>query len=156
MARRRRAEKRPALPDIRYNSLEVYRFINKTMRRGKKTIAQRIVYNAMELIGQETKRTPLEVFNQALENTKPLLTVKPRRVGGTTYQVPVEVPPERSEALAMQWILRAARSKKSTPMTKGLAQELIDASHGEGAAAKRKEELHRMAESNRAFAHYRW
>ena len=156
MARRRRALKRPAPPDPRYNSPEVYRFINKTMKRGQKTVAQRIVYDAMELVGRETKRTPLEVFIKALENTKPLLAVKPRRVGGATYQVPVEVRPDRSETLAMRWILHAARARKSMPMTRRLALELIDAAHGDGAAAKRKEDLHRMAEANRAFVHYRW
>jgi len=156
MARRRRAQKRPAFPDSRYNSTEVYRFINKTMRRGKKTVAERIVYGALDLVGKETKRPPKEVFDQALENTKPLLQVKPRRVGGATYQVPIEVGLERSEALAMRWILNAARARKSMPMARRLALELIDAAHGDGAAAKRKEDLHRMAEANRAFVHYRW
>ena len=126
------------------------------MKRGKKTVAQRIVYTALQAVGSETKREPLEVFNQALENCRPLLEVKPRRVGGATYQVPIEVRPDRSEALAMRWLLGAARSRKNGTMVRQLTLELIDAARGDGVAVKRKEDMHRMAEANRAFAHYRW
>ena len=143
-------------PDTVYNSVELSRFINMVMKRGKKTLAQRIVYSALELVGQETKREPIEVFSQALGNSKPLLEVKPRRVGGATYQVPIEVRNERSEALSMRWLLVAARARKNLPMTRRLALELMDAARGEGTAVRRKEEMHRMAEANRAFVHYRW
>ena len=156
MSRRRRAERRSAVPDPRYNSAELSRFVNKVMKRGKKTVAQRIVYTALDTVGNETKREPIEVFNQALGNCRPLLEVKPRRVGGATYQVPIEVRPERSEALAMRWLLRAARSRKSMTMVRRLALELMDAARGEGVAVKRREDMHRMAEANRAFVHYRW
>ncbi len=142
--------------DARFSNVELARFINCVMKDGKKTVAQRLVYNALELVGQETKREPIEVFVQALENSKPLLEVKPRRVGGATYQVPVEVRPERSEALAMRWLITSARARGSTSMSKKLAQELMDAARSEGAAVKRKEDLHRMADANRAFVHYRW
>jgi small subunit ribosomal protein S7 len=156
MPRRRRAERRRIPPDIRYGSEQVARFINKVLMRGKKTLAQRIVYGAFELIRQETKKEPLEVFSQAVKNATPLLEVKPRRVGGATYQVPVEVRPERGESLAMRWLIQAARNRKGMPMVRKLALELMDAARGEGAAVKRREDLHRMAEANRAFVHYRW
>ena len=156
MSRRRRAERRPCPPDPRYNSVELSRFINRVMTRGKKTLAQRIVYGALETVGQETRREPLEVFNKALENTRPLLEVKSRRVGGATYQVPIEVPPNRSEALAMRWLITAARARRNMPMRRRLAIELMEAARAEGTAVKRKEDLHRMAEANRAFVHYRW
>lgn len=142
--------------DARFSNVELARFINCVMKDGKKTVAQRLVYNALELVGQETKREPIEVFVQALENSKPLLEVKPRRVGGATYQVPVEVRPERSEALAMRWLITSARARGSTSMSRKLAQELMDAARSEGAAVKRKEDLHRVADANRAFVHYRW
>jgi len=156
MSRRRRAERRNVPPDSRYNSAELARFINKIMKCGKKTVAQRLTYSALDIVGQETKREPLEVFNQALKNTIPLLEVKPRRVGGATYQVPVELRPVRGEALGMRWLIRSARARKGMPMLRRLALELMDASKNEGAAVKRKEETHRMAEANRAFVHYRW
>ena len=143
-------------PDPKYNSIELARFINKVMKWGKKTTAQRVVYGAFDLVRDSAKREPLEVFSQALKNATPLLEVKPRRVGGATYQVPSELRPNRSEALAIRWIIRAARARTGIPMVRKLALELVDASRGDGAAVKRKEELHRMAESNRAFVHYGW
>jgi small subunit ribosomal protein S7 len=156
MSRRRRSEKRRVQADPRYNSVELSRFINKIMMRGKKTVAQRIVYGALDLVEENTKREPLEVFNQAMKNATPLLEVKPRRVGGATYQVPTELRANRSEALAIRWIIRSARARQGMPMVRKLAAELLDASRGEGAAVRRREELHRMAEANRAFVHYRW
>ncbi|MBM3925330.1 MAG: 30S ribosomal protein S7 [SAR202 cluster bacterium] len=156
MSRRRRAERRPTPPDPRYNSVEVSRLVNRLMRRGKKSVAQRIVYQAMDIMQQETKRDALEVLKQAMENARPLLEVKPRRVGGATYQVPVEVRPERSEALAMRWLLTSAQGRKGQPMNKRLAVELIEAARGEGTAVKKREDIHKMAEANRAFVHYRW
>jgi small subunit ribosomal protein S7 len=156
MSRRRRAERRYVPPDPKYNSTELARFINKIMKWGKKTTAQRVVYGAFEQVRDSAKREPLEVFSQALKNATPLVEVKPRRVGGATYQVPSELRPNRSEALAIRWIIRAARARTGIPMIRKLALELMDASRGEGAAVRRKEELHRMAESNRAFVHYKW
>ena len=156
MARRRRAIRRVIQPDPRYNSVTLSRFIDKIMQRGKKTVAQRVVYQAFDILGQESKRDPLEVFEQALKNTTPVLEVKPRRVGGATYQVPLEVRPERRQTLAMRWLVSAARARTGRPMRERLAQELMDASRGQGVAIKRREDLHRMAEANRAFVHYRW
>ena len=126
------------------------------MTKGKKTLAQRIVYSALDSVSHETKHEPMEIFNKALENSRPLLEVKPRRVGGATYQVPIEVNPNRSEALAMRWLINAARARRNMPMTRRLALELMDAARSEGTAVKRKEDLHRMADANRAFVHYRW
>ena len=143
-------------PDTKYNSVELARFINKVMKWGKKTVAQRIVYGALEAVEQDAKRDPMAVFQQALKNATPLLEVKPRRVGGATYQVPTDLRPVRSEALAIRWIIRGARARKGMPMSRRLALELMDAFRGEGAAVRRREELHRMAEANRAFVHYRW
>ena len=156
MSRRRRAERRVVPPDARFNSVELARFINKIMKWGKKSVAQHIVYGALEMVETDTKREPLEVFTQALKNTTPLVEVKPRRVGGATYQIPTELRSNRSEALAIRWIIRSARARKGMPMTRKLALELMDASRGEGNAVRRREELHRMAEANRAFVHYRW
>jgi small subunit ribosomal protein S7 len=126
------------------------------MKWGKKTTAQRIMYGALDAVQQDTRREPLEVFLQALKNAAPLVQVKPRRVGGATYQIPTELSANRSEALAMRWLIRAARGRQNMPMMRKLALELMDASRGEGAAVKRREELHRMADANRAFVHYRW
>ena len=156
MSRRRRAERRDVPPDSRYDSVELARFINKVMKWGKKTVAQRIVYDAFDIVQQDTKRDPLEVFTQAMKNVTPLLEVKPRRVGGATYQVPTELRVNRSEALAMRWVIRGAKARQGISMARRLAQELLDASRGEGAAIRRREELHRMAEANRAFVHYKW
>ena len=155
MSRRRRAEKRIIAPDPRYNDTELARFINRLMIKGKKTIAQRITYSAFEIIQEESSREPLEVFQQALRNATPAVEVRPTRIGGSTIQVPTELRPVRSEALAMRWLIRGARSRNGMPMRRGLAQELMDASRGEGTAVRRREELHRMAEANRAFVHYR-
>ncbi len=142
-------------PDPMYNNLELAKFINNVMQRGKKTTAQRICYNAFDIIKEQSNREPLEVFQLALKNATPMVEVKPKRVGGATYQVPTELRPSRSEALAIRWLIRGARSRKGMPMRRGLAQELMEASRGEGTAVRRKEELHRMAEANRAFVHYR-
>lgn len=155
MSRRRRAEIRSITPDTRYNNVELARFINKIMKNGKKATAQRIVYNAFDIIQEDSRREPLEVFQQAMKNATPLVEVRPRRVGGATYQVPTELRAKRSQALAMQWLIRGAQARKGMPMRRGLALELTEASRGEGAAVRRKEELHRMAEANRAFVHYR-
>jgi small subunit ribosomal protein S7 len=138
-----------------YNNVELAKFINNVMQRGKKTTAQRICYSAFEIIKEQSNREPLEVFQLALKNATPMVEVKPKRVGGATYQVPTELRPIRSEALAIRWLIRGARGRKGMPMRRGLAQELMEASRGEGTAVRRKEELHRMAEANRAFVHYR-
>ena len=156
MARRRRAAKREITPDPKYNSVYLASFINRVMTRGKKTTAQRIVYEALDIVEKEGSRDSMETFNQAMRNATPLLEVKPRRVGGATYQVPIEVRSTRQMALAMRWILRASRARTGRPMAERLAQELLEASRGQGAAVRRREELHRMAEANRAFVHYRW
>ena len=156
MARRRRATPREILPDSRYNSVYLASFINRVMTRGKKSTAQRVVYDALDLIANENSRDALETFNQALRNATPQLEVKPRRVGGATYQVPVEVRSKRQMALAMRWLLAASRARTGRPMAERLAMELQEASRGQGAAVRRREETHRMAEANRAFVHYRW
>jgi small subunit ribosomal protein S7 len=156
MARRRRPEKRNIDPDPKYNSLQLARFINRLMTRGKKTVAQRIVYDAFEILEKDGSSDPLDTFNQAIRNATPLLEVKPRRVGGATYQVPIEVRSTRQLALSMRWILRASRARTGRPMSERLALELQEASRGQGAAVRRREDLHRMAEANRAFVHYRW
>jgi len=155
MSRRRRAVVRVIPPDPLYNNVELAKFINNVMQRGKKTTAQRICYSAFEIIKEQSNREPLEVFQLALKNATPMVEVKPKRVGGATYQVPTELRPVRSEALAIRWLIRGARGRKGMPMRRGLAQELMEASRGEGTAVRRKEELHRMAEANRAFVHYR-
>ena len=156
MARRRRAERRVLPPDPRFNSVELTVFINHIMQRGKKTVAQRIVYQALNQVEQETHRDPVEVFSLAMRNVTPSVEVKARRVGGATYQVPVEVPSSRRTSLAMRWLINAARARTGHPMRDRLAQELLEASRGQGAAVRRREELHRTAEANRAFVHYRW
>ena len=156
MARRRRAERRRINPDPKYGSVDLARFINKIMLNGKQTVAQRIVYGALDDVERVAHRSGLEVFEQALRNATPLLEVRSRRVGGATYQVPTEVRPERRLALAMRWLITSARARGGRPMTERLSQELLEALRGQGAAVKRKEDLHRMAEANRAFVHYRW
>jgi small subunit ribosomal protein S7 len=156
MSRRARAIKREVIPDIRYNSPIVSMFVNRMMRGGKKSTAQRVMYGAFELIEQRAKRPPLEVFEQAMRNATPQIEVKPRRVGGATYQVPVEVPNDRRNTLAMRWILGAARTRGGKSMAEKLASELMDAAAGNGSAIKKREETHKMAEANRAFAHFRW
>ncbi len=143
-------------PDPVYNNVIVAKFINQVMRRGKKTIARKIVYGTFDIIKTKTKKEPLEVFDLAFKNASPLLEVKPKRVGGATYQVPREVKGERRLTLAMRWIIQAAKSKKGKPMKEKLAEELIAAANNTGAAVKKKENTHRMAEANRAFAHFAW
>ena len=155
MSRRRRAEPRVIAPDNRYSSIELARFINRLMLSGKKTTAQRVVYTALDLIREESHRDPMEVFELALKNATPLVEVKARRIGGATYQVPTDLRTNRSEALAMRWIIRGARGRNGMPMRRGLANELMEASRGEGSAVRRREELHRMAEANRAFVNFR-
>jgi small subunit ribosomal protein S7 len=154
--RRTKPEKRKISGDAKFNSQLVQGFINRLMKKGKKSVAARILYDSFELIESRAKRDALEVFEQAIKNTSPVLEVKPRRVGGATYQVPVEVTPERRLALSMRWILAAARGRPGKSMAEKLASEIMDASNNAGAAIKRREETHRMAEANRAFAHYRW
>jgi small subunit ribosomal protein S7 len=156
MARRRRADKRKTIPDPRYGSPELSRFINGVMLNGKKTTAQRIVYDALAKVEDQARRPGMDVFAQAVRNATPELEVRSRRVGGTTYQVPREVRQERQIALSMRWLVISARARKGRPMADRLAQELLDASRGQGEAVKRKEDQHRMAEANRAFVHYRW
>lgn len=151
---RRAYKKHIIAPDRVYNDVVISQFINKVMQDGKKTTAQRIVYGAFDIMREKTKKEPLEVFRLAIENASPLLEVKPKRIGGATYQVPMEVRGERKLALAFRWILMGARSKKGKPMAERLAQELIDASNNEGLALKKKADTHRMAEANKAFAHF--
>ena len=156
MARRRRAEKREIRPDPKFGSVELAKFINRVMLNGKQTVAQRIVYSAIDKAEEEAHRPGLEVFKQAVNNVTPDLEVRSRRVGGATYQVPREVRFERQLALAMRWIITSARARSGRPMAERLAQEILEASRGQGTAVKRREDLHRMAEANRAFVHYRW
>ena len=156
MPRRSRPEKREVLPDARYNSRTVAMFINKIMQRGKKSTAERIMYDALTRMEQQTNRNPLDIFDQAIRNATPSMEVKPRRVGGATYQVPVEIRADRRMALAIRWLLRSARSRGGRSMAEKLAAELMDAASGQGATIKRREDTHRMAEANRAFVHYRW
>jgi len=146
----------PILPDPVYNNLVVAKFINQIMRKGKKTIARKIVYSAFDIIKEKTKKDPIEVFENALRNTSPMLEVKSKRVGGATYQVPIEVKGERKMTLSMRWIITGAKSKKGKPMREKLAVELMDAANNTGWAIKKKTDTHRMAEANRAFAHFAW
>lgn len=156
MSRRTRAARRPVLPDARYNSVLAQAFINRMMRGGKKSVAARVLYDSFKLIEARAKRSPMDVFEDAIKNVRPVIEVKPRRVGGATYQVPVEVPEDRSLALAMRWLLGAARSRAGKSMAEKLAGELMDAAQNQGSAIKRREDTHKMAEANRAFAHFRW
>jgi len=156
MPRRREVQKRKVLPDPKFGDRLVAKFVNGIMLRGKKSTAEAIIYGALDVIESRYKEDPLEVFKRALENVKPRLEVKSRRVGGATYQVPVEVRPDRRISLGMRWILGASRSRSEKSMRERLAAELIDASQGRGSAVKKKEDTHKMAEANRAFAHYRW
>lgn len=156
MPRRNRPLKREIQPDIRYSSVIVARLINKIMRRGKKGLATRIVYEAMDMIEARATGSPLEVFEQAVENAMPVLEVRSRRVGGATYQVPMEVPSYRRLSLGLRWLVESARQRPGRSMAQKLAAELMDAAQGEGATIRRRETMHRMAEANRAFAHFRW
>jgi small subunit ribosomal protein S7 len=156
MPRRARPIKREIPPDPKYHNVIVAKLINKVMKNGKKRTAEKIVYGAMELLEQQASKDPVTALEQAVKNATPLLEVKPRRVGGATYQVPVEVRPDRGLFLALTWLLKSARARKGRSMTEKLAAELLDALRGEGATIKRREDTHKMAEANRAFAHYRW
>lgn len=156
MPRRRVAEKRDILPDPKYNSKLVSKFINVMLEDGKKSVAERIFYGAFDIIKEKTGQDPLKVFKTALDNVKPVIEVKPRRVGGATYQVPVEIRPHRRTALALRWIIKYARERNEKTMKERLAGELLDAFNNTGSSIKKKEDTHKMAEANKAFAHYRW
>ena len=156
MSRRRRAEKREILPDAKFSDIVLTKFMNVLMYDGKKSIAEHIVYGAFDRIQQRVKSDPIRIFHEALDNVKPEVEVRSRRVGGATYQVPVEVRLDRSQALAIRWLISAARARSENTMTDRLAGELMDASNNRGAAVKKREDTHRMAEANKAFSHYRW
>ena len=156
MGRHKKSIERPLMPDVKYNSKVVSKLVCRMMLDGKKETCMKIVYEAMDNLKAKTDKDPLEVFNKAIENVTPMVEVKSRRVGGATYQVPTEVNPERAQALAVRWILNNSRSRKGMPMVERLAREFSDACKGEGGAVKKRDETHRMAEANRAFAHYRW
>ncbi|CAH1669096.1 MAG: 30S ribosomal protein S7 [Chelatococcus sp.] len=156
MSRRHSAEKREIIPDPKFGDIVVTKFMNSIMRDGKKSAAEAIVYGAFDIIEQKLKSEPLGVFKQALENVAPAIEVRSRRVGGATYQVPVEVRTDRRQALAIRWLIQAARSRNDKTMVERLSSELMDASSNRGSAVKKREDTHRMAESNRAFSHYRW
>ena len=156
MPRRRVIAKRVVNPDPKYHSQLVSRFINVVMKRGKKSLAEKLLYKALDIVEEKTKKDPLEVFTQAVNNVKPSLEVKSRRVGGSTYQVPVEVKTDRKSALSIRWIIASARKRSERGFHNRLAGELMDASNNTGAAVKKKEETHKMAEANKAFAHYKW
>ena len=156
MARRIKPQRRTVKPDSRYGSKQVSMFVNRMMKDGKKSVATRIMYNAFDIMAEKGDVDAIELFSKALKNVSPSVEVKPRRVGGATYQVPIEVAPSRREALAMRWLLTAARSRNGKSMSEKLAGELMDAANNSGGAMKRREEVHRMAESNRAFSHYRF
>jgi len=155
MPRRNRPDRRIIKPDVKYNSVQVQRFINYVMKNGKKSVATRLVYGAIDLVEERMKRQGLEVFEDAIKKVAPIMEVRPRRVGGATYQVPMEVPHHRQFALATRWILASARSRSGQNFAEKLAAELMDAANETGAAIKKREEAHRMAEANRAFSHYR-
>ena len=156
MSRRHAAEKRSVLPDAKYGDLVLTKFMNNLMLDGKKSVAERIVYGALERVEAKVKRAPVEMFHEALENIKPSVEVRSRRVGGATYQVPVEVRPSRRNALAMRWLVDSSRKRSEKSMAARLAGELMDAADGRGSAVKKREDTHRMADANRAFAHYRY
>jgi len=156
MSRRHRAEKREILPDAKYGDKILTKFMNNLMLDGKKSVAERIVYGALTMVEEKLKREPIEAFHEALENIKPSLEVRSRRVGGATYQVPVEVRPIRQEALAIRWLINASRSRNENTMEERLAGELLDAVNTRGSAVKKREDTHKMADANKAFSHYRW
>jgi small subunit ribosomal protein S7 len=156
MSRRHRAEKREIIPDPKFGDLVVTKFMNSIMYDGKKSVAEQIVYGALEIVEAKLKTDPLQAFKQALDNVAPSIEVRSRRVGGATYQVPVEVRMERRQALAIRWLIQAARGRNDKTMVDRLSAELIDASNNRGNAVKKREDTHRMAEANRAFSHYRW
>jgi len=156
MPRRRIPPRRPISADPKYNSVVVSQFVNRMMLKGKKSLAYRVIYGAMDIIKEKSGKEPLEVFTKALENVKPMVEVKSRRVGGSTYQVPVEIRDSRRDALSMRWIIMYARQRKGRSMSQKLSDELLDAYNSTGSAFKKKEDTHRMAEANKAFSHYRW
>ncbi len=156
MPRRARVIKREIPPDAKYDNVTVAKLINRVMTRGKKTTAERIIYDALQIIEEQAAKSPVSVLEQAVRNATPLLEVKPRRVGGATYQVPVEVRPDRGLSLAMRWLLKSARDREGKSMAERMAAELIEASKEQGVTIKKREDTHKMAEANRAFAHYRW
>ena len=156
MSRRHSAERREVNPDPKFNDLVVSKFMNAIMRQGKKSVAERIVYGALERVQQRAKSDPIQMFHQALENVMPAVEVRSRRVGGATYQVPVEVRNERRQALAIRWLITAARGRNENTMEERLSAELLDAANNRGTAVKKREDTHKMAEANRAFSHYRW
>ena len=156
MSRRHRAEKREILPDAKFKDLVLAKFMNAIMLDGKKSTAEKIVYGAMDIVENKAKTEPIRVFHDALENIKPSVEVRSRRVGGATYQVPVEVRPDRRQALAIRWLVSASRNRNENTMRERLAAELLDASNNRGSAVKKREDTHKMAEANRAFSHYRW
>jgi small subunit ribosomal protein S7 len=156
MSRRHKAEKREVNPDPKFGDLIVSKFMNSIMKEGKKSVAENIVYGAMERMQSRAKSDPIQLFHSALENVMPAVEVRSRRVGGATYQVPVEVRPERRQALAIRWLIAAARSRNENTMVERLSGELLDAANNRGTAVKKREDTHKMAEANRAFSHYRW
>ena len=153
---RKKIKKRIITPDFVYNDIIVAKFINQVMKKGKKTIARKLVYGAFDILKEKTKKEPMEVFNLAITNASPLLEVKPKRIGGATYQVPREVKGDRKLTLAIRWILQASRAKKGQPFEKKLAEEIINAANNTGSAVRKKDDTHKMAEANRAFAHFAW
>ena len=156
MPRRGHLVRREVVPDPRFQSVVVSQFINKIMERGKKSLAQRLFYDAMELIEDRTKKPSLPTFEQAMRNATPMIEVKPRRVGGSTYQVPIEIRPDRRNALAIRWLIQSARNRPGKTFSEKLAGELLDAASNQGATIRKREETHKMAEANKAYAHYRW
>jgi len=156
MSRRKRAEERSVLPDPKYNRVLVTKFVNRLMQKGKRSVAENILYSAIDIIEQRTKKNGLEIFERAMENVKPILEVRSRRVGGATYQVPMEVRPNRKLALAIRWIIGFSKARSGKSMAEKLADELIAASNKEGSSIKKREDTHKMAEANKAFAHFRW
>jgi small subunit ribosomal protein S7 len=156
MSRRRQADKREILPDAKFGDKVVTKFMNNLMHDGKKSVAESIVYGALERVEQKMRKAPVEVFHEALDNVKPSVEVRSRRVGGATYQVPVEVRPERREALAIRWLIKASRARNEHTMEERLAGELLDAANMRGSAVKKREDTHKMADANKAFSHYRW
>ena len=156
MSRRHRAEKREILPDAKYGDRVLTKFMNSLMVHGKKSIAEGILYGALDRVEEKAHQDPVQVFHQALENVKPAIEVRSRRVGGATYQVPIEVRSDRSQALAIRWVISAARSRSENTMVERLSGELLDAANARGSSVKKREDTHRMAEANRAFSHYRW
>jgi small subunit ribosomal protein S7 len=155
MSRRAKPEKRETSPDVRYQSVYVQSFIHRMMRRGKKSLATRLMYDSLEMVQERTGRNPIEVFDQALKNVGPIMEVRPRRVGGATYQVPMEVPASRRVTLAMRWMIDSAKARTGKSLSEKLAAEILDAANNQGASVRKREETHKMAEANRAFSHYR-